>query len=516
WNHLDKSFNADEDYSWGERGDDGFDLYAELFLGRIPCDEPQDVSNWMTKSFYYTDSSEVDYLENAAFFGGDTTWYCQGDDFIDFSAIKGTDDWLGPYPDPDYPDWAGFMYGFETWNKVNPGVPFNLSVAWTQEPPNPGWKGGSSSGAIAGFREAINNDQVTIISGIAHANSYMSLDVYDYEWESNYHNTKPFFIHDYGCHCGDIDTDDGVLHSMLFHSDTELAFGCVYNTGYGWGNSDCTNSSSAFQAKVFWDYFLDMANNSGDPSNWQLGKAHAWSKDVMAPTIDWDYQYGTWRGIIQSCLLFADPYQQLKPPNLPPEKPDQPYGPTEGITDIEYNFSSSTTDQEGDQIYYKFDWGDNKSTNWLGPHDSGATAEASHAWTEAGDYEIRVKAKDVKGGESVWSEPSSIHILQAPILDIGLISGGLFKISAVIENKGELEATDLEWSITLDGGVWIGKETTGTLSIAPGDEETITSGPIIGFGKTEITVSAEVPESFDTRSQGGKILLFFVYVNPGG
>ncbi|UCD12958.1 MAG: hypothetical protein JSW60_05165, partial [Thermoplasmatales archaeon] len=370
WNHLDNNFNKDEDSQWGEEGDAGFDLYCELFIGRITCDEPQDVSNWMTKSFYYADNSDMDYIENAAFYGGDTGWQCEGDDFMDFSAIKGTDDWLGPNPHSSgpWPTWLGFLFGFETWNAVNPTRQFNLSEKWTEESPNPGWQGGPGAG-VAGFRDAINNDLVTIISGIAHANAQMSLDVSASSWESQYHNTKPFFIHDYGCHCGDMDAaDDGVLHSMLFHSDTELAFGCVYNTGYGWGNYQCTNSSSALQAKLFWDYFLDVANNSVNPNNWQLGKGQAWSKDAMAPTIDWG---GTWRSIIQCCLLFADPAQRLKPPNAPPEKPEQPDGPSEGITDIEYTFSSSTTDPEGDKIYYKFEWGDGTDSEWVGPYESG-------------------------------------------------------------------------------------------------------------------------------------------------
>jgi len=53
WSNLDNTFNEDGDSDWGEEGDSGFDLYAELFIGSLPCDEPQDVSNWMTKSFYY-------------------------------------------------------------------------------------------------------------------------------------------------------------------------------------------------------------------------------------------------------------------------------------------------------------------------------------------------------------------------------------------------------------------------------------------------------------------------------
>jgi len=318
WSNLDGTFNDDGDGNWGEEGDTGFDLYSELFIGSLPCDIPQDVSNWMTKSFYYADSNDEDYLDNAAFYGGDTGWSSQGDDFIDYSAIKGTDDFLGPSPHSDgpYPTWLGFQYGFETWNQLNYGQEFDLSVKWTAEPPNEGWQGGSETAAINGLKNAINNDLVTLISGIAHANADMSLDVGKSSWESEYHNTKPFFIHDYGCHCGDMDaSDDGVLHSMLFHDDTELAFGCVYNTGYGWGNLDSTNSSSAVQQKSFWDYMFDTTNNSGGSMNWQLGKAQAWSKDLMAPTIDWTTSGapGSWRGIIESCLLFGDPAQRIRP-----------------------------------------------------------------------------------------------------------------------------------------------------------------------------------------------------------
>ncbi len=322
WNHLDNSFNNDNDSYWGEAGDSGFDLYAEMYIGRITCDEPQDVSNWMNKSFYYADSLFEDYLENAAFYGGNTGWNAKGDDFIEYSAIKGTSNWLGPSPGAHgtYPSWLGFQYGFETWNTHNPSLEYNLSVKWTAESDvNSGWQGGSDSAAITGFRNEINNNNCTLISGIAHANEDMSLDVAKADWESQYHNTKPFFIHDYGCHCGDMDAaDDGILHSMLFHSDTELAFACVYNTCYGWGSLSDTNSSSALQQKLFWDYMFDTTNNSGNYSNWQLGKAMAYSKDSMAPTINWNYSGApeSWRAIIQGCLLFGDPAQRIKPPEV--------------------------------------------------------------------------------------------------------------------------------------------------------------------------------------------------------
>jgi|GEM_PF-1616895 len=429
WSNLDLNFNADGDTYWGEEADSGFDLYAELYIGRLTCDTPQDVSNWMTKSLYYATSAEDTYLDNAAFYGGDTTWSCQGDDFIDYGAIKGTTDWLGPDPHHDgvFPAWAGFQYGFETWNAVNPGNMFNLSVKWTAEPPNPGgWMGGSDSAAITGLRNAINNDQVTLISGIAHANPSMSLDVVSTDWNSLYHNTKPFFIHDFGCHCGDFSAqDDGVLESMLFHSDTELAFACIYNTCYGWGNNYCTNSSSAFQQKEFWDYFFDLENNSLDLGNWQLGKGQAWSKDRMAPTINWDYSYGTWRAIIQGCLLFGDPAQTIRTPHpsAAPLKPATPKGPTVCIWNKEYSYTSSTTEPDNEQIFYLFNWDDGSNSGWIGPYTSGQTVTASHTWTELGTYAVTVKARDIWGAGSQPSDPLTVVISDNTLPDKPTITG---------------------------------------------------------------------------------------------
>jgi hypothetical protein len=414
WSNLDSTFNEDHDSYWGEEGDNGFDLYTELYIGRLTCDEPKDVSNWMTKSFYYADSVDADYLDNGGFYGGDTGWSCQGDDFIDYSAIKGTDDWLGPDPHHDgpFPTWAGFQFGFETWNEENPGNQFDLTEKWTQNPPNPGWQ----SGGTAAFRNAINNDKITLISCMAHADSTMSIDVDMSEWESMYTNTKPFFVHDMGCHCGDMDaSDDGVLHSMLFHSDTELAFACVYNTCYGWGNWRNTNTSSCFQEKEFWSYFFDMENKSGDFMNWQFGKGHAFSKDRMAPTINWEttQQPGSWRAIIEGCLLFGDPAQKLKSPHPsePPVTPNAPDAPPEWIQNFDCEFKATTTDPEGDQIFYLFDWGDGTMSNWLGPYSSGQEGQGYHSYTDLGQYQVKVRARDIWGAASGWSEPTTITII---------------------------------------------------------------------------------------------------------
>ncbi len=495
FSHLDSTFNEDGDINWGETGDAGFDLYTELFAGNLPCDDPVDISNWMKKSFFYADALDIDYLENAAFYGGDTGWNCQGDDFVDYSAIQGTNDWLGPDPDSSgpYPTWLGFQYGFETWNANNVGLEYNLSVKWTEESPNAGWQGGYGQG-VQGLKNAINNDQCTLISAIAHANADMSMDVSASSWESDYHNTMPFFIHDYGCHCGDMNAaNDGVLHSMLFHSDTELAFACVYNTGYGWGNYDSTNSSSAMQQKSFWDYIFDVVNNSGGTMNWQLGKAQEYARDLMAPTLDWDPGYATWRGIIESCLLFGDPAQLIKPPmsaehNIGVQAIDVGnYVTPEVQTTIGTTIVNNGQNDESNIIVrFRVD-GIEQESQTIPFMASQTVQTVSFDWTPAlGSYVLTINATITGVIEEFYfdNEKSKLVIagsdiavsqLQAPDL---LTQGEAQLVSGLIENLGltsysniliQLIANDLlinSTTISLNGGTssWISFSWDGTTS----------------------------------------------------
>jgi subtilisin family serine protease len=214
----------------------------------------------------------------------------------------------------------------------------------------------------------------------------------------------------------------------------------------------------------------------------------------------------------------VDAYEAVLQTNLPPEDPQKPSGESEGVTNIEYTYSSSTIDPEGDKILYLFDWGDNTTSEWLGPHDSGATVNAVHSWSEVGDYQIKVKAKDINGSVSGWSDPLSITIIQGPLIDILVIRGGFFKVNTVINNYGAVEATNVNWEITLEGGtIFRGRTSTGTItSIPPQDGVQIFSDIIFGFGTVRVKVTAEIPESVDLRDQGGKIFLFFINVTPGG
>ena len=508
WSNLDNTFNADHDNQWGEEDDSGFDPYSELFIGRVPCDVPQDVSNWLTKSFYYADSTDPDYLENGGFFASNTGWPPGGDGgdtMIDFAAINGTDYWYGSDPG-QWPGFLGFLYGFATWNTVHPDNAFNLSVRWTAGyPPNPGWNWAED--AAAAFRNAINNDSVTLITGVGHADIQMSLDVYDYDWQTLYHNTKPFFIIDLGCHCGDFDaSNDGVLDTMLFDSNQTLAFGCLFATGYTWGGFQGTNSSDCLQTKLFWDYFFDLANNSQSTNNWQLGRGVAWSKDIMAPTLNWTYSGapGSWRGTIEDRLLFADPAQLLKPPrdqNNPPYISFLRWYPNVGL-------EVSATDPDWlDTVFIQIDWGDGTVTGWQGPYHSDEIVTFTHEWPMPGDYIVRARAKDSHDAVSDWSD-LLVHIPN-PMMEIS-IRGGL-GITVKINNTGDEGLTGVACTIKLVGFVLIGKSTTGGTEVLSIGKSMLIRDFLVGLGRITVSVNATCAEGA-TAQKSAQGFLFGIFV----
>jgi len=213
-----------------------------------------------------------------------------------------------------------------------------------------------------------------------------------------------------------------------------------------------------------------------------------------------------------------DAIQCLKTPITPSEPPTVPEidGPTLGKVGTECNFSFVSTDPEDKTISYFVDWGDETNSDWIGPYPSGEVVYESHVWTEKGDFEVKAKAMDNDNVQSPWSAPYSIHI-DMPILDIGSIRGGLFRVKTMIKNNGGIDATGVEWKIVFEGGAIIGKETTGIDTINAGDEIEIRSNLIIGFGSTQVTVEVQIPDGIsDVRKQGGFVYFIFVNINPGG
>ncbi|GAF97296.1 unnamed protein product [marine sediment metagenome] len=81
---------------------------------------------------------------------------------------------------------------------------------------------------------------------------------------------------------------------------------------------------------------------------------------------------------------------------------------------MSYEYSASTTDVEGDALYYQFNWGDDTYSDWLGPYNSGETCIASYQWSEAGMYEVSAVVRDQQG---FYSDRSHVLLVCMGTLD---------------------------------------------------------------------------------------------------
>jgi hypothetical protein len=113
---------------------------------------------------------------------------------------------------------------------------------------------------------------------------------------------------------------------------------------------------------------------------------------------------------IEEWQAFGDPTLTIASQSLKPEKPNPPDGPTTARFNQEQTYTAISSDPDNDQIYYLFEWGDGDYSGWIGPYDSNQTGEASHTWETRGDYQVRVKVKDIHGVQSEWSDPLPISM----------------------------------------------------------------------------------------------------------
>jgi len=89
-----------------------------------------------------------------------------------------------------------------------------------------------------------------------------------------------------------------------------------------------------------------------------------------------------------------------------------------------------------------------------------------------------------------------------PVLEIKDVKGGFGKISAILNNIGGEDATNVDWKISVKGGIlgFINVETTGNITLIPasliGSETVQTDKIIFGLGKVDITINATYAHSW--------------------
>ena len=103
-----------------------------------------------------------------------------------------------------------------------------------------------------------------------------------------------------------------------------------------------------------------------------------------------------------------------------------------------------------------------------------------------------------------------------PMIVIENVKGRFRKISADIRNIGDQDAMDVNWSISVEGGILkrINRLSTGSLSsLSTQSGTTIISNRVpLGFGRLEITITVEASRSETVTTTARGFLLFFFLI----
>jgi len=369
---LDGNFNYDGDNRWGEDhiGNniteiDEADLLSEVSVGRACIDSDTEVSNFVIKTIGFEASTDP-YLSNILFVG-------------EHLGFPGVSEYGGNYKDVMLPLVPG-DYNVDTLYDRD------LPQHWTDED----------------IMEILNNETYFLINHDGHSYYGYNMRMSNYDVESLINN-KFFFVYSHGCMAGGFDNPDGYDCIAEYYTvKTEHgAYAGVWNARYGLGSNNTLDSpSGAFDISFFKALFEEGIG--------EMGRASHFSKEDNIPRIN---ENGM-RWCYYETNLFGDPELNFfnHTGSNPPAKPQKPQGPTGGKPGKTLTYCTSTTDPDGDDVYYWVDWGDDTNTGWIGPYSSGEEVCFDHVWELEGTYLVKVKAKDFYVTISEWSDPLSVTI----------------------------------------------------------------------------------------------------------
>jgi len=99
--------------------------------------------------------------------------------------------------------------------------------------------------------------------------------------------------------------------------------------------------------------------------------------------------------------------------NNPPNTPNTPTGPNTGEVGVTYEFNTSTTDPDNDNVKYGWDWnGDKIVDDWTNLGSDDTLIAITHFWENTGTYNISVKAEDEHENQSSFSSNLTITITE--------------------------------------------------------------------------------------------------------
>jgi len=219
--------------------------------------------------------------------------------------------------------------------------------------------------------------------------------------------------------------------SGCFESSAKVDFSYAPETPIV-GNSIQFVSPSGSFVKFLWDFGDGNTSSEKNPSH-----AYVSSGTYAVRLTIWDSD-GNSFSVVKTVTVSSNIT------NNPPTAPELSLGYTGDLEPwIIYPIFANSTDKDGDNISYCYDWGDGSSScNLYRYWRSGFTFKEAHSWESPGTYVVKVKAVDSRGAESNYSliNVSVVDSHTIPYFNISTISGGTFSVS---DNIGKVIIIEL-------------------------------------------------------------------------
>jgi len=202
---------------------------------------------------------------------------------------------------------------------------------------------------------------------------------------------------------------DALTSSPALGKDDNIYFGChakyIYSLNSSNGNENWrypTNEEVSAPVAIDnnsiiyagdWDGVFYALNPDGT-ARWKFKTGNS---IMVSPAIaeDGTIYIASWDGYLYALEI-------IEIDNVPPLKPTID-GPSEGKPREEYTFFANTTDPDGGNISYFFDWEyENENSGWLDFVPGGTPINISQTFYLEGTYTVKVKAQDRYGADSFW------------------------------------------------------------------------------------------------------------------
>lgn len=281
---LDGSYNDDGDLYWGEPhdgpGGSDVDLMAEVSVGRISAETPQEMANFIYKTLAYEKTPSEPWLSRSCILGEEL-----GSNF-------------GP---------GEFAYAFPYMEEIRLGSKtsgyategFISCPAFTSDTLYDNFYFYWSSDSLLNL---INSNNYSIINHLGHANETYVMKL-EFEQADALTNSNPVFVYSQGCYPGHFPVD--CMAERLTTSSRNGMFSVVFNSVYGYGSynesRETLDGPSQRFNRQFWDaFFSEKILKLGDINT-----------DSHEDNI-WCINYDLIRYCMYETVLFGDPSTMLR------------------------------------------------------------------------------------------------------------------------------------------------------------------------------------------------------------